>query len=992
PASGSGSGSRHSTLDTRPSFRFQYKGLFPAIDEASRVSYVYRQRFYEMVGEVPCPACGGSRLRADAAAMRFQGKTLQQLCSLPLDEALAFLKGVKINAADRRVAGDLLTEATSRLSFLVDVGLEYVTLSRTLPTLSGGEMQRIRLAGQIGRALTGVLYVLDEPTIGLHPRDNGRLLAALKKLRDLGNTVVLVEHDREVLWAADRLYDFGPGAGRLGGTVTGEGRPRELARKRASLTGQFLSGRREIVIPKQRRMASVFEGEQSTKHKAQSTTQHWLELLGCRHNNLKNVDLRIPLGTFTCVTGVSGSGKSSLIEDTLAKAVTRKLHRSSDTPAPHDELRGLEHVNKVIVVDQQPIGTTPASNPATYTGVFDHIRELFARLPEAKVRGYRPARFSFNRPGGRCEDCEGNGRKCIEMHFLPDVWVECETCRGNRYNRETLAVKYRDCSIADVLEMPIGQARELFDNIPKIRGYLETLCAIGLDYLTLGQPAPTLSGGEAQRVKLAAELARPGTGRTLYLLDEPTTGLHFDDIDKLLKVLNSLVELGNTVVVIEHNLDVIKTADWLIDLGPEAGAGGGWIVVEGTPEDVVRMAEGRGSRVKGQGPEAEVAPLTTHHSPLTRLRSHTGELLAPVLAAGTRADREVFDASAARKKRSGDLDLQHVGRDAKMPWQTDGRRWHTVDRVAHNGNACRWEGAALAFVLDWLDEAGGFSPPNWNHRSVVEVTAEKPSRRNGSNGRRSNGAHEAALAGWFLHAQTGDEWLLTLKFRVKKNTFREEDLQEQLALRPWDDIDELPVYGRSDRVRVKNLKGPWQEVTITVHWLREIDTPEFRQFLADACAGFAAVSGAQRVKPADITPWKVLGRRWHLSRKGFPSGKRVAWEPHTLDRLFDLLLEAFPQAEIDWSGKQSVSVRSPAGNETLATVHTKRRGGIDLELYVEPGSVALGRIAELGAAREIARHRDGRDAVKIRFRMLAETTARAVQEFLQERTAVAASP
>ncbi len=578
-----GTGDRWITYGKKGEWKFQYKGLFPAIEEASRVSYAYRQRLHELVGEVPCSWCNGSRLRADAGSVRFLDKTIFQLSSLPLAESLPLLKSIKLSTPQRKIAGDLLNEATSRLSFLVDVGLDYLTLARPLPTLSGGETQRIRLAGQIGRALTGVLYVLDEPTIGLHPRDNDRLLEALRRLRDLGNTVVMVEHDREVLAAADRLYDFGPGAGRFGGTITAQGTPKELSRAPASLTGQYLSGKKEIPIPSTRRMEAGGEND--------PPGGGWIELLGARQHNLHDVDLRLPLGTFTCITGVSGSGKSSLIEDTLARAVAKRLNRTSEAPGPHNEIRGLELINKVIVVDQQPLGNTPASNPATYTGVFDSIRELFARLPEARVRGYQAGRFSFNRPGGRCDDCEGNGQKCIQMHFLPDVWVECETCHGKRYNRETLGVKYRGRSIADVLEMPIGQALELFENIPRIRRYLATLCAIGLDYLTLGQPAPTLSGGEAQRVKLAAELARPDTGKTLYILDEPTTGLHFDDIDKLLKVLNSLVEQGNTVVVIEHNLDVIKTADWIVDMGPEAGDAGGRIVAVGTPEEVVAHAK-----------------------------------------------------------------------------------------------------------------------------------------------------------------------------------------------------------------------------------------------------------------------------------------------------------------------------------------------------------------------------------------------------------------
>jgi excinuclease ABC subunit A len=868
-------------------FAFQYKGLYPAIEEAGRVSYSYRHKLFGLTGEVACSTCDGSRLRDDAANVRLRGFTLQQLCELPLNESLSFLKSLKLTASDKKIAGDLLSEATHRLSFLVDVGLNYLSLARPLPTLSGGESQRIRLAGQIGRALTGVLYVLDEPTIGLHPRDNGRLLSALKKLRDLGNTLVLVEHDREVLGAADRLYDFGPGAGRLGGTVTAEGSPKELGRDAESLTGQFLSGRREIPIPAVRRMKAEGEkgrggeGEKKQRRRTQESSSPslplspsptlappgggWLELIGARHRNLRNVHLRIPLGTLTVVTGVSGSGKSSLIQETLAKAVGRKLHRLNETPGPYDEMRGLERVDKLILVDQQPIGNTPKSNPGTFTGVFDEIRELFAQLPESKVRGWRAGRFSFNRAGGRCEPCEGNGQKLIEMHFLPDVWIECDQCRGKRYNAETLAAKYRGQSIADVLDMPIGKALELFENIPRIRGPLATLCAVGLDYLTLGQSAPTLSGGEAQRVKLAAELARPQTGKTLYILDEPTTGLHFDDIDKLLKVLNSLVEKGNTVVVIEHNLDVIKTADWLIDLGPEAGDGGGWIVAEGTPEDVVAKFRVPSSEFRGRK-EASLV-------------SHTAAALAPILASGTRSERVFFDADAVRKKKAGDVSLSDVGRDAKMPWQVDGRKWHLVDRVAHNGNPCRWEGAALERVIEFLestpeprpvakvaitsvaklaslpsklrgklttgaalkqqqDELGpaGLLDPsahlttNWGERSVVEVAGPDTSR------------------GWFLHALTGDEWLLTMKFRVPENTFQQKSLAAALKLKPVDDIREIEAYGRVERVRVKELSGPWQEVTITVHWLREIDSLEFWKFLDDAKQAYLRKAGRRRNK------------------------------------------------------------------------------------------------------------------------------------------------
>ena len=774
----------------------QYKGLYPAIDEASRVSRTYRNRLLDLVGEVDCSECQGNRLRPDVAAVTLAEHTIGSLSQLPLDEALAVLRNVKLGRDQKKVAGDLLREAISRLGFLVELGLEYLSLNRPFPTLSGGESQRIRLAGQVGRALTGVLYVLDEPTIGLHPRDNHRLLGALRRLRDLGNTLIVVEHDREVLETADRLVDFGPAAGRHGGRVVAEGSPKELAAKTRSLTGKFLAKTRSIPIPTHRRMPPAGSADSIPPGGA------WLELDGARHNNLDNVQLRIPLGTLTCVTGVSGSGKSSLIEATLARAANRELNRTGDAPGPFDAIRGVEHLNKVIAVDQQPLGNTPKSNPGTYTGVFDAIRELFTRLPEAKVRGYRPGRFSFNRAGGRCEACEGNGQKCIEMHFLPDVWVECDECRGRRYNTETLAVTYHGHTISDVLDMPIDQAYRLFENIPRIRAPLATLCAIGLDYLTLGQPAPTLSGGEAQRVKLAAELARPQTGRTLYLLDEPTTGLHFDDVDKLLKVLESLVEVGNTVVVIEHNLDVIKTADWIVDLGPEAGAGGGRIVGQGTPEDLVELARTARRRKHGA------------------LRSFTGELLGPVLETGQRQTRVVFNVKDVARKRDGDLDFRTIGRDTLMPWQKDGRRWHTVDRVAHNGQPARWDGTLLARILDRLEPCKELGTPNFNHRSVVEVCG--PVKKEG----------------WFFHALTGDEWLVTLKFRVPRNTFQQDQLAPSLGLLPLDDVDELPIYGRGSRVRVKNIKKRLQEVTLKVHWLKEIDTPAFKHFLSTAVDKF----------------------------------------------------------------------------------------------------------------------------------------------------------
>ena len=571
-------------------FSTAYEGIIPFLQRRHQTSESdwSREQIETYMREVPCPHCGGARLKPATLAVTVGGKNISEVCDLAIGESSKFLASLELSERDRLIAERVVKEVNARMSFLLDVGLDYLTLGRSAGTLAGGEAQRIRLASQIGSGLVGVLYVLDEPSIGLHQRDNRRLIDTLMRLRDLGNTVLVVEHDEETIKVADWVVDIGPGAGEHGGEVIYSGPVKGLLKSKESITGQYVAGKRQIPTPRQRRAPGM----------------EWLTIRGAREHNLKNIDVRLPLGCFVAVTGVSGSGKSTLIGDILLPSLMQKIYKSRTAPGRHKTVEGIELLDKVIDIDQSPIGRTPRSNPATYTGVFDHIRRLFATTQEAKVRGYLPGRFSFNVSGGRCEACAGDGTIKIEMHFLPDVYVPCEVCKGARYNRDTLDVTFKGKNISEVLDMPIEEALDFFGNQPAISRHMQTLVDVGLGYVRLGQPAPTLSGGEAQRVKLASELAKRSTGHTIYLLDEPTTGLHFEDVRKLLTVLSRLVDQGNTVLVIEHNLDVIKTADWVIDLGPEGGAGGGTVVAEGSPEDIVEVPA-----------------------------SHTGRYLAPLLNA-----------------------------------------------------------------------------------------------------------------------------------------------------------------------------------------------------------------------------------------------------------------------------------------------------------------------------------------------------------------------
>jgi excinuclease ABC subunit A len=588
-----------------------FEGVVPFVKRrhAETDSEWSRERYEGFMREVPCPECKGSRLKPESLAVLVGGQSISDICALAIADCAKFLKEVDFTARERQIAERVIKEIDARLGFLLDVGLDYLSLDRPAGTLSGGEAQRIRLATQIGSGLVGVLYVLDEPSIGLHQRDNHRLIETLTRLRDLGNTLIVVEHDEDTIATADWVVDIGPGAGEHGGKVVHSGPVQGLLEHPDSMTGKYLSGRLEIPVPAVRRPPE--KGREVT-------------VVGAREHNLSAVDVSFPLGTLVAVTGVSGSGKSTLVNDILYNVLANKLNGARHVPGRHKTVTGLEHLDKVVHVDQSPIGRTPRSNPATYTGVFDSIRKLFAETTEAKIRGYMPGRFSFNVKGGRCDSCSGDGTLKIEMNFLPDVYVPCEVCHGARYNRETLEVHFKGRTIADVLDMPIEEAAEFFAAVPAIARHMKTLNDVGLGYVRLGQPAPTLSGGEAQRVKLASELQKRSTGRTIYVLDEPTTGLHFEDIRKLLLVLQGLVDKGNTVIVIEHNLDVIKNADWIVDMGPEGGSGGGRVIAEGTPEEVAEVFE-----------------------------SHTGRFLAPVLERSARTPHRPTGARATQSAPRG---------------------------------------------------------------------------------------------------------------------------------------------------------------------------------------------------------------------------------------------------------------------------------------------------------------------------------------------------
>ncbi|NOX58981.1 MAG: excinuclease ABC subunit UvrA, partial [Planctomycetes bacterium] len=880
-----GAGDEWITLED--GLRIRWKGFFPAIARATRLSWKYRKRLAELVTEVPCESCRGTRLDALARETRFGGRTIHDVCSLRLNEALSFFGKLKLSKSQRKVAGELLHEIKARLTFLVDVGLDYLSLARSAPTLSGGESQRIRLASQIGSGLTGVLYVLDEPTIGLHPRDNNRLIAALRKLRDLNNTLLLVEHDRDVIQSADHVLDFGPGAGEFGGRVTASASPADLPKKRTSLTGQYLKGSQSIAVPSNRRL--VDDRSKSRK------PDRWLTVERAYHNNLREVDAHFPLGRFVCVVGISGSGKSSLVTDVLYKALAARLHRARVVAGGHQRIVGLDLVDKVINVDQSPIGNSPASNAATYTGAFDLVRDLYARLASSRMRGYSANRFSFNRSGGRCEACSGYGKRCIEMHFLPDVWITCEACAGSRYTADTLEIQYKSRSIADVLAMSVHDALEHFKNVPKLRRVLRTLADVGLDYLKLGQAAPTLSGGEAQRVKLATELSRPSTGRTVYILDEPTTGLHFCDLKKLLRVLQGLVDRGNTVICIEHNLDVIKSCDWVLEMGPEAGDAGGELVAACTPEVLARSK-----------------------------RSPTGAALKPVLAAGPVEERQSDLLHEEATDVSLEDDASDTDLDAAMPWQTNGRAWHLENQLDHHGQRPTWDPQILAWVVETLEKAGDFARTDWNNPTRVEIKLPKSKTL------------------WLFHALTRGSSLLDLSLRVPKGTFLAEDLIESLGLSTLNERSDLPIYGGEQRVKIRNINTDWDNIRILLHDQKDLNKTAMRVFLKKA-----AKAHVSAIDSAASEPWKNDPKSWHLNQVALQRrNKKARWSKIRLLEMIGKLIKFCPDLALDWA--QNVGIRLNLRRVQVGLIVTNMPDGIRLHLRVPSHSVTPTQIERLG--------------------------------------------
>ncbi len=904
--------------------RFRWRGFFPAIDRATRASWKYRKRLEELVTDVPCEGCAGSRLRPESRFVVVGGEPIEEICRQPLPKVLKFFKTLKLDRREKRIAGELLHEITSRMQFLLDVGLDYMTLQRSAPTLSGGESQRIRLASQIGSGLTGVLYVLDEPTIGLHARDNARLVAAFGRLRDLGNTLIIVEHDRDVIDHADHVLDFGPGAGVDGGRVVAEAAPKALRKKRASLTGRYLSGAENIPVPSNRR--PVHEGG------AKRVPEQWLEVKGARHNNLKEIDVAFPLGRFVAVTGVSGSGKSSVVSDTLYNALAVRIHRARLLAGGHERIVGAEYIDKVINVDQSPIGSSPASNPATYTGLFDLVRELFAKLPDSKVRGFSANRFSFNRPGGRCDACVGMGQQCIEMHFLPDVWIECENCGGTRYVHETLEVKYKGKHIADVLRMRVTEARRHFKSIPKLRRMLDMLDDVGLGYVQLGQSAPTLSGGEAQRVKLATELGRPSTGKTLYILDEPTTGLHFDDLKKLLGVLHRLVDTGNTVVCIEHNLDVIKTADHVIDIGPEAGAAGGTVVIAASPEQVA-----------------------------AHRKSHTGAALKPVLAAGPLVEREVFDANsqaAAERELDGPVALDaESAAETQMPWQVDGRRWHTVRHLDRSGKPVAWDPDVLKWLVETIEKSGAFAPTDWNDRARVEI--------------RALGTQSSM---WFAHFRTGGRELLDISLRTPARQFDNKAMVRSLNVKSLDERTDLPIYGRESRVQLRACGRNFDDTRICLRDFKDVDKQAFRDVLKSTAAAYLEMIAEHKTDPVKGQPWKTDGRKWHLSQQNINAQNNIRWKPQLILELVGRISKLDSDIEFDWTGKIGIGLKRKGESRVLGKIVTNMGPGLRVGVRTPRGGFTPVQIERLGASPQIRPHRD-HDQIDFWIKSLKECDA-----------------